>query len=414
MPKKILLAEKSDAIRSIAESILHQNGYDVISASGAEKTKELIITAKPNLMIIGADLSDGDGVFLYDSIEDNPLASSIPLLLIADPQGKSLPFPDEVIIPRPFDPKEFIDRVRLFVGGGIEPAKDGKVQVAEPFAIGNIDDEFLDAALGIDSLDVEASEIMDRTFATGKVKVPADSDKPAAFGIHNPAFDEQKKKDDSQKVESLMIREETAVPSPPVPPGLSGTGKIEIASDQYGIVEPDKAHIEAHKSAMHDYDWFLKEMQKETSGIEFSKTPVGGMDIRPTSDTIEPIQTPDLSVSGKPIAETGPEKEPEIRPGGVDEFIEEFKKEVAHIAVVSQRDMPGTEPVDPMAAELQISDRKSDDLSALESIEAHHFANYLAELLAEKLAKRIMEKIDPEEIYKLIKDDLAQILSEKK
>jgi DNA-binding response OmpR family regulator len=160
MPKKILLAEKSDAIRSIAESILHQNGYDVISASGAEKTKELIITAKPNLMIIGADLSDGDGVFLYDSIEDNPLASSIPLLLIADPQGKSLPFPDEVIIPRPFDPKEFIDRVRLFVGGGIEPAKDGKVQVAEPFAIGNIDDEFLDAALGIDSLDVEASEIM--------------------------------------------------------------------------------------------------------------------------------------------------------------------------------------------------------------------------------------------------------------
>ena len=120
MPKKILLAEKSDAIRAIAESLLHQNGYDVISASSTEKAKELIITSQPNMLIVGADLKDPADKYLYDSIEENPATSSIPLLLIADPEGRSLPYPDEVILTRPFDPREFIEKVRLFVGSGIE------------------------------------------------------------------------------------------------------------------------------------------------------------------------------------------------------------------------------------------------------------------------------------------------------
>jgi DNA-binding response OmpR family regulator len=412
MPKKILLAEKSDAIRSIAESILHQNGYDVISASGAEKAKELIVTARPNLMIIGADLSDSDGAFLYDSIEDNPLASSIPLLLIADPQGKSVPFPDEVIIPRPFDPKDFIERVRLFVGGGNEQPKEGKVQVTEPFAIGNIDDEFLDAALGIDSIHVEASEDMDRTFSTGKVKIPADSEKRDSFGIHNPAFDEQKKKEDSQKVESLMIREESA--KKPASE-QSATGKIEIAADQYGIVVPEQHHTEEHRNAMHDYDWFLKEMQKETSNIEFSKAPTPEkMEIKPTSDGIEPIMHPDMPVSEEPIAASATEKEPEIRPGGVDDFIAEFKKEISQISAAPPSDTPSEKTATDIAIATPTTDAKREELSAIESAEARHFASYLAELLAEKLAKRIMDKIDPDEIYRLIKDDFAQMLSEKK
>ncbi|UCD17969.1 MAG: hypothetical protein JSV44_03425, partial [Candidatus Zixiibacteriota bacterium] len=111
MRKKVLLAEQSDAIRSIAESILHQNGYDVVSATNADKAKEMIFTAKPNLLIIGADLVDKIGKYLYEAVEENDSTSRIPLLLIADPDGRQIPYPPEVILPRPFDPGEFVDRV---------------------------------------------------------------------------------------------------------------------------------------------------------------------------------------------------------------------------------------------------------------------------------------------------------------
>jgi len=152
MRKKILVAEKSDAIRSIAESILHQNGYDVITASTVEKAKELIITSQPNMVIVGADMRDAEEIYLYDSLDENKNTSSIPILLIADPEGRSLPYPDEVILPRPFDPKDFLDRVKLFVGGGVEEPSEEKVQTVEPLSMEAVDDEFLDAALGIDRL----------------------------------------------------------------------------------------------------------------------------------------------------------------------------------------------------------------------------------------------------------------------
>ena len=89
MRKKIMVAEQSDAIRSIAETILHQNGYDVLTASTIEKAKELIIAGKPNMVIIGADLKDAEGNYLYDSLDENDLTSSIPILIIADPGGRS-------------------------------------------------------------------------------------------------------------------------------------------------------------------------------------------------------------------------------------------------------------------------------------------------------------------------------------
>ena len=99
MRKKVLLAEQSDAIRTIAESLLHQNGYDVINASDADKAKSLIITSQPNLLIVGADLKDSQGTYLYDALSENEATAGIPILFIADPDGRQIPYPDEVILP---------------------------------------------------------------------------------------------------------------------------------------------------------------------------------------------------------------------------------------------------------------------------------------------------------------------------
>jgi DNA-binding response OmpR family regulator len=162
MRKKIMVAEQSDAIRSIAESILHQNGYDVITASTVGKAKEFIIAASPNMIIIGADMKDDNGKYLYDLLEESEQTSSIPLLLIADPDGRSISYPDEVILPRPFDQKDFLERVQLFVGGGAI-SESGQVSETKPSASMAVDDELLDAALGLDNIEVEDSEVLDKT-----------------------------------------------------------------------------------------------------------------------------------------------------------------------------------------------------------------------------------------------------------
>jgi len=132
MHKKILVVEQSDAIRSIAETLLHQQGYDVLSASTADKAKELILSGEPNMLIIGADIKGSDGRFLYDSISDLKQASALPLLLIEDPEKADLPYPPEIVLPRPFDPDAFIDRVKLFIGEG-SPSVSETVVESDPF-----------------------------------------------------------------------------------------------------------------------------------------------------------------------------------------------------------------------------------------------------------------------------------------
>ncbi len=400
MPKKILLAEKSDAIRSITESILHQNGYDAISAASVEKAKELIITTQPNMVVLGADLIDSDGKYLYDSLEENPMTASLPVLLIADPSGRSLPYPDEVILPRPFDPKDFLDRVRLFIGGGTEKQSPEKVETLDPFASGSIDDEFLDAALGIDNIDVEASEVMDKNFVTGKVKIPQPAEKRDGMEIHQPEEDNSAAKIENQKVESLMIREDIKPSSKGIE--LSASSKIEIAPDQYGLINPDQPTDVENKHAAHDYDWFVKEMQKEASTLIDTANQSDSLRVKSNSDSIEPVgaPVPPDSLSGQ---QPEPEK-PVIKPGDVDQFIEEFKKELVNITA-SPADVvkkPTDEPSNVPSSE-----------QPMDQADIRHFSSYLAELLAEKLAKEIVAKIDAEEIYRLAKDDIIRFFAEK-
>jgi CheY-like chemotaxis protein len=414
MRKKILVAEKSDAIRSIAESILHQHGYDVVSASNTEKAKELIITAKPNMVIIGADLKDSDERYLYDALEENENTSSIPLLLIADPEGRSLSYPEEVILPRPFDPDDFIERVRLFVGGGVEAPADDKVKSVEPFTAGSVDDEVLDEALGLDRIEVEDSEEMNKTATHLRTQAAKKSQKKDIFEVHQPEHDEASKSNDSDRVESLMIRDEapeTEDKEVPKKEETSASSKIELTSDQYGIINPDKpSELEAvQDETNHDYDWFIKEMQKETAE---TASPTGAQQVDsqklkavPTSDVIEPLKVP-------PSGEKPPEKS-HVEPEGVDKFISQFKQEAEKISAESASGRTADKAA-PVAIEEQKIEEGAKPKTEVDPAEVRHFVNYLVELLSEKLAKKIVEKIDKDEIYRLIKEDITKLLSDKK
>jgi CheY-like chemotaxis protein len=426
MRKKILVAERSDAIRNIAESLLHQNGYDVITSTEANKAKELIITSEPNMVIAGADLKDNQGNYLYDLLEENERTASIPLLLIADPEGRELSFPDEAVLPRPFDPKDFIERVRLFVGGGSSQPTEEKVTETNSFSVDSVDDDFLDAALGIetsDNIDVESSEEMDKTTNTEKSQPEQKKDTSDAFSIAQPDYDGKDGSEDSGKVESLMIMEDGSTKKPSdkaKSSDLSASSKLEISTDQFGISEPPQKSEPKIEKAANDYDWFLKEMKKDIEKAlppKDKETDDTGLEKTANSEGMEPIRP--SSVEKKPVFPEKEPSEPKIKDGGVEQFISEFKKEMKDVTDYGRRSEQknGKKPTEipPVPAEpkpKQTPDKAEPDLISAGDID--QYMQQLIKQLSEKLAGQIASKINKEELRNLILDSLPEIISSKK
>lgn len=419
MRKKVLIAEKSDAIRSIAESILHQNGFDVISCSSGDKAKGLIISEQPNLVIIGADICDNNGDFLYNTLCDNKATSSIPLLLIEDPAGNPAPYPPEVVLQRPFEPSDFLSKVSTFIGAGDTPVPE-KITEASPFGEGPVNDELLDSALGIDQIEVEESEIMNQTWSARNLTKAAKAAGKDAFDIVQHANGDKEDLTNTGKVESLMIRDEQH--GQKKTDSMGESGKIQIENDQYGMTAPQadvKPAPAAPAKADHDYDWFLNEMQKDGSGKKAPKKSElndsdANLKITQTSDTLEPI--------GSPMSKKKPSA---TASGGVDQFISDFKKEMQQISSEGdRRGMRTTENKIRTEFESEIGSIGSETVrenapkgSSAEGIppeEIIRLCTYLVELLAERLAKNIVDKIDREEIYEILKEEIPNIVAAKK
>ena len=222
MRKKVLLAEQSGSTRSVIETILRQTGFEVVSVSDHNRAVEVLGLSKPDIMIIGSDLTGAGDKPLYSYLNENEIYNSIPILLLASADDKDLPYPDEVIIRRPFDTKELLEKIKIFVG---QDTSQQQITNSSPNPLETMDlnDEFLDAALGIDNISVINSEVMDKTGSIPVVK--SDSKKVTDIGD----IDEF---EDNSKVESIIIDDDqTDIRRP-------STQKINIAqpnaSGKYG------------------------------------------------------------------------------------------------------------------------------------------------------------------------------------
>ncbi|RKX23796.1 MAG: hypothetical protein DRP47_12315, partial [Candidatus Zixiibacteriota bacterium] len=119
MHKKVLLAERSDATRNVTETVLRQNGFEVISVRSGEKALKVLSVNSPDLMIIGEELQGHDGKQLYQCVQENKAISSVPMLLLTDSADTSLPFPQEIIITRPVDTRDILEKARIFSGQSV-------------------------------------------------------------------------------------------------------------------------------------------------------------------------------------------------------------------------------------------------------------------------------------------------------
>lgn len=389
MHKKVLLAEQSDATRSVAETVLRRNGYEVISVRSGEKALEVLSESRPDIMIIGEELQGHTGLKLYQCVHENKTMATIPMLLLTNSTDPDLPFPQEIIIPRPVDSKDLIEKANIFSGQST-PESSSNVTNDNPLGEAELDDEILDAALGLDEISITESEVMNQTKGVPISQNLDDLDK-------------------SGHVESIMVsdtqtdirRSKTKKRNVEQP---SSTGKLDILQNQnqYGI-DNIKSESSGDSKKDHDYDWFINEMQQDVnappSSSETSDIPdkndqkLTFEEPSKSVDPVTPFENSDSPFSGKSE--------------GVDKFIDEFKREVEKF----QSDESESVSIETKSAEPQENVTEPAWEETFERVTPQQielFTQQLAQNIGENIARIIIDKIDSNKLMNLIKDEIVK------
>jgi len=396
MRRKVLIVEQTDTTRSVAEAVLRQNGYEVISVAEADRAEEVLEFARPDLLVVSADIQSRDRGPFYEKLRQSASTAAIPMLLFEPVDRSALDFPDEVIVRRPFDPRDFLAKVSVFMGQ-VEPREPGK---ANPLKASSVDDEFLDAALGLDRLDVTDSEVMDQT--TG-VKVP----KAGAQSVQSVGLGGQPHPDDhsqSAKIESLMIHEDvsqimhkSAVGKPTAP--VEGTGKLEILADQYGLADPS-ALTEQSEARAHDYDWFVNAMRSDeppagaAPATRDPRSESGKLVFSEPSSAVDPVTPGPAPRSQQPAGTSGVEK-----------FIDEFKREIEQLRADESDEFP-TVSSSKSHAKPGGDSSWDETLERLTPEQAAVFTREFAAELGRRVAEMVVAKIDADKLLRMIKHEI--------
>ncbi|MBU8932838.1 MAG: hypothetical protein KOO62_02415 [candidate division Zixibacteria bacterium] len=392
MHKKILLAEQSDATRGVAEMVLRQNGFEVISVSTGEKALEVLEVSRPDLIIAGAEMPGHGNRSLHQCLQSSNKTRTIPLMLFADSTNSDLPYPDEIIIRRPVDSKDLAEKARVF-SGQTSPETDSPAGNVDPLAQSELDDELLDAALGLDQIDVMESEILSQT-------------KGVPIGEHSEETGDPDKSDQSGRIESIIITEDqTDIHRPKTKtsraPKSSSTGKLDILEnqDQYSVGDMKSTPNSPH--ADHDYEWFISEMQNDTpepsSSLSVTSIPSGDdhkLTFEDPSETMDPITPVESGVPNNAA-----------QPDGVNKFISEFRREVEKFHS-DESESPSSSTTSVEQEDSSVETAWEETFEQLTPSQVELFTRRMAKDIGERIAQIIIDKIDSEKLTNLIKDEI--------
>ena len=108
--KTILIVEDEPDVTTYLVTILSDNGYAVKTASDGVEAMRMIREAQPDLISLDISLPEKTGINIYCELKENPMLSSIPVVMVTGIQKdfekyirsqKDLPPPDG-FISKPF------------------------------------------------------------------------------------------------------------------------------------------------------------------------------------------------------------------------------------------------------------------------------------------------------------------------
>jgi len=236
--KKIVVAESSPTIKSVADTLLRQNGYDVVCTSDGLQAWEVISSGKPDLVLTGLNLSGMSGLELCRQMAGDGLSGGIPVVVMIG--GRDKVSEEELStsgikakMKKPFSPRDLLNMVSKLIGKGEKTNKPAPLTGGTTIAADY------------------RSDIPARGHRTEE---PKDD-------IYNLDWSDL---NDAGEIESPKLTEDEAVDE------AGDDQEIIISEDQFGLAslniereEDEKPHTEP--STDEDYDWFIGEMKKDNS-----------------------------------------------------------------------------------------------------------------------------------------------------
>jgi CheY-like chemotaxis protein len=355
--KKIVVAESSPTIKSVADSLLRQSGYDVVCTSDGLQAWEVISAEKPDLILAGLSLSGISGLELCRQVTSDRLTGGIPVVLMI---GAHDTIREEEIVAsgargklkKPFSPRDLLDVVNKLIvkiqySGSVEEAARPKPTetkfVTQVSSTKHLQKE--DETYNLDWLDLS------------EANAPKHISKVASFDLSND--DQALIIDDDQYglANQILPEEEEPIP-PPVP---------ELPQDD-------------------DYEWFVGEMKRDMEGK--LPDPTKKFQVKSSPQVEKPRVTQDIGfddirpssadgIKAKPIGDL---KMPRVSP----DFgkISPFPSKTADADLQKQF----SPPLAPKMSETEISS--------------------MADQIASRLAAQIASHIDREFIIEAIRSEL--------
>jgi twitching motility two-component system response regulator PilH len=236
--KKILVVESSPTIKSVADSLLRQKGFDVTCLSDGQRAYEFARSEKPDLILSGLELAGIKGDELCMKITSDPFTGGIPVILFV---GKHDTIDNSKIdlcgarglIKKPFSPKELLSVVEKFTGSG------GPIRA--PKAV----DQSSDSAPKL------------------KPKVSPQEIKTATRSIISEE-DAPKKHETVFNLEWSDLSDSTGIKQTFDDKLNDNDSSLVLEEDQFGLTSLADEVVSVSKGNKdEDYDWFINEMKQE-------------------------------------------------------------------------------------------------------------------------------------------------------
>ncbi len=438
---KVLVADDSATIRGVAESLLRHNGYEVISTSDGSKALAMAKSQNPDLIFLDHVMPGKDGLTVCRELKADPQIRNIPVIMLlgageAREAENFLAAGASDYLFKPFVPKDFIEKAQKYLSPFAQSSTFA--QDTSKIAASSLLEEALSSA-GREEEELDLEKLLGAASSkqleeeTGKVpSLPSEMpSKPVDAGIWGPT-------NPDEMTIKLYSQEEKTKPKPherPRKPGASksATGPVKsdsdklklekekgrddliLASNPFGLGEEDldlAFGTGTSPDAPHDYDWFLKEMQKESQA--------------PSSPSKKPLPAapPPASKRKEETSEELKLKVEELGTSrlGYERFINEFKKEMMKLET-EEKPVYGETKIDPQAVVEAQQKVKTDKVKippgpapssaspapSTPSINAEELVNQVVSAVVKEVTQRLSSQLDKEEILRILQEKLNKL-----
>lgn len=346
--KKVVVADASPTIKSVVDSLLRQHGYDVVCTSDGLQAWEVIQAERPDLALVGLNLSGISGLELSLQMSGDQLAGGIPVVLLI---GAKDDFTEEQLISsgargrlkKPFSPRDLLEMIAKLIGPG-DRQPSGQADIGEGTPRTSYKADVISSTR---HLEKKREEVYNLDWTDLKDMNSEESDAPVKVA----GFDA------SEPDQELLIDE-----------------------DQFNLIhgpaEEETADKPSEAEEDEDYSWFIGEMKKEIEEPEpadKSETPttpkkVASVHVKPSSTDV--LKYDDLRSS---------ESDRAVQPAGKPAVDQEFKPESVVRAEQPRTKFSGPE------------------------------IDRIADRVASKLAAHIAARIDKKAIFEAVKSVLDSL-----